>query len=216
MIGKVAHDVNNLLTVFCIHMELIQGEGLVTEALTRHFTAMTQASDQVKVLVGGLLSFARKKEPRRGDVDLNQLVLEARGLLTAGLGTSVTLQTSLEPGLPSLFLDGGQIHQVLMNLVINARDAMGEGGTIRVSTRRGPASVVLEVFDTGQGIPPDQIRRIFEPFFTTKPEGQGTGLGLSVVYGIVTAHEGTVQCVSTPGEGTRFQINFPAHPPGRP
>jgi PAS domain S-box-containing protein len=207
--GGVAHDVNNLLMVFLIHMDLIRAKGLATDELADHFTAMVQAADQVKVLVGDLLSFARKKEPRRVQVDLNELVLEARGLLTAVLGSSVILQTALEPGLPFLLLDGGQIHQVLMNLVINARDAMAEGGTIRISTWTGPESLVLEVLDTGQGIPPDLVPRIFEPFFTTKPEGKGTGLGLAVVYGIVTAHGGTVQCVSTPGEGTRFRMTFP-------
>jgi signal transduction histidine kinase len=97
-----------------------------------------------------------------------------------------------------------------MNLMINARDALTEGGTIRLSTWTGPGSVVLEVADTGPGIPPDLISRIFEPFFTTKPEGKGTGLGLAVVYGIVMAHGGTIQCSSTLGEGTRFRMTFPS------
>jgi PAS domain S-box-containing protein len=208
--GGVAHDVNNLLMVYSAHMELIEAEGLVTEKLARHFRAMNRAAEQVKALVGGLLSFARKKDPRRVETDLNQLVLEAQGLFGAVLGPGVSLQTALDPGLPPLLLDGGQIHQVLMNLMLNARDALAEGGTIRLSTWRDPGSVVLEIADTGQGIPPDQLSRIFEPFFTTKPEGKGTGLGLAVVYGIVTAHGGTIQCSSTPGEGTRFRISFPA------
>lgn len=211
--GGVAHDVNNLLTVFSIHLELIQAEGMVTPELARHLGTMVQAAEQVKVLVEGLLSFARKKEPRRVNVDLNVLILKAQDLFTAALGRSVSLQTSLEPGLPILLLDGGQINQILMNLVINARDAMAEGGTIHLSTWTGPESVVLEVSDTGQGIPPELIPRIFEPFFTTKPEGKGTGLGLAVVYGIVTAHGGTVHCISTLGESTRFRITFPVpHP----
>ena len=143
-------------------------------------------------------------------VDLNGLVQEAQGLLTAALGSGVSLQTALEPGLPCPLLDGGQIHQVLMNLVINARDAMPDGGTIRVSTWTAPRSVVLDVSDNGRGIPPELISHIFDPFFTTKPEGEGTGLGLAVAYGIVTAHGGTIQCVSTPGEGTSFRMTFPA------
>ena len=210
MASGVAHDVNNLLTVFGLQMEVIQAKGLAGGPLAPHFLIMAQAADQVKALVGGLLSFARKKEPRRVQVDLNGLVQEAQGLLTAALGSGVSLQTALEPGLPCPLLDGGQIHQVLMNLVINARDAMPDGGTIRVSTWTAPRSVVLDVSDNGRGIPPELISHIFDPFFTTKPEGEGTGLGLAVAYGIVTAHGGTIQCVSTPGEGTSFRMTFPA------
>jgi len=209
--GGVAHDVNNLLTVFSLQLDLIQAEGPVTAGLARHLGTMGRAAEQMKGLVEGLLSFARKKEPQRVGVDLNRLILEAKDFFTTVLGRSVNIQTSLEPQLPLLLLDGGQIHQVLMNLVINARDAMAEGGTIRLSTSAGPDSVTLEVSDEGQGIPPELIPRIFEPFFTTKPEGKGTGLGLAVVYGIVTAHAGTVHCTSTPGVGTRFRMSFPAY-----
>ncbi|MDR3673698.1 MAG: ATP-binding protein [Holophaga sp.] len=211
--GGVAHDVNNLLTVFFIHMDLIQAEGLATAALARHFKPMVQAAEQVKALVGGLLSFARKREPRRLDVDLNQLVLEVLDLFGPLLGPGVSLRTTLEAGLPLLLLDGGQVRQVVMNLVINARDALDSGGTIRLTTWTRPEGVILEVSDTGQGIAPELISRIFEPLFTTKAEGKGTGLGLAVVYGIVTAHGGTIQCSSTVGEGTRFRVTFPAPGP---
>ena len=207
--GGVAHDVNSLLTVLFVHLDLIRTEGLVTESLERHFQAMGRAAEHVQTLVGGLLSFARKKEPRRVAMDLNQVVLEARGLFGAVMGPGVSLESALEPRLPSLLLDGGQIHQVLMNLMINARDALPEGGMIRLATWTVPGSVVLEVSDTGQGIAPDLISRIFEPFFTTKPEGKGTGLGLAMAYGIVTAHGGTIHCASTVGKGTRFRITFP-------
>lgn len=207
--GGVAHDVNNLLMVLFNHMDVIQAEGPVSVGLARHLKVMAQASEQVKVLVGELLSFARKKEPRRVEVNLNVLVQEAKDLFVAILGRSVTLETSLEPSLPVLLLDAGQIHQILMNLIINARDAMPEGGVIKISTWKKLDTVVLEVSDTGPGIPPELISRIFEPFFTTKPEGQGTGLGLSVVYGIVTAHGGTLGCTSSPVAGTRFGIAFP-------
>jgi signal transduction histidine kinase/CheY-like chemotaxis protein len=216
MAAGVAHDVNNLLTVLCLQMARIEAGQPVAGSQTSPFLVMAQAVERVKDLVRGLLSFARKKAPRREPVDLNRLVLEAQGLLAATLGPNVALETALEPSLPLLLLDEGQINQVLMNLVINATDAMAEGGTIRVSTRATQRSVVLEVADNGLGIPSELVPRIFEPFFTTKAEGKGTGLGLAVVYGIVTAHGGTIQCLSTPGQGTGFLMKFPVQAGGSP
>jgi signal transduction histidine kinase len=212
--GAVAHDVNNLLAVMVAQLDFIQLEGLSTPALDRRIRTLDQAIQQAKNLANQLMSFARRQEPRRVEVDLNALILEARDLFQAALGKSVRLALDLAPGLPRLSLDPGQIHQLLMNLALNARDAMPAGGELTLRTRGSPElrEVALEVEDTGEGIPERIRSRIFEPFFTTKPEGKGTGLGLAVAYGIVTGHGGSIRCLSTPGTGTTFLIRFMAEP----
>jgi len=150
------------------------------------------------------------------DLDLNETVAQITKMLQRILGEDITLRTEYAPVLPMIQADTGMIEQILLNLSVNARDAMKEGGklTIRTSTEKRPGteevSACLQVADNGTGIAPDILPRIFEPFFTTKEVGKGTGLGLATVYGIVQQHHGTINVHSELGKGTTFTISFPA------
>ncbi|MCB0182595.1 MAG: hybrid sensor histidine kinase/response regulator, partial [Anaerolineae bacterium] len=170
--------------------------------------------------------FSRKQTMRPEVLDLRDTMSDLTHLLNRLMGEKVRLELDHDPGLQPIRADRRQLDQVLMNLVVNARDAMPEGGTVRVETRverlakplcRDQAEVpkgryvTIRVRDEGVGIPPEQIGRIFEPFFTTKRAGEGTGLGLSMVYGIVKQSGGYVFADSTPGQGTVFTLYFPVH-----
>jgi signal transduction histidine kinase len=168
------------------------------------------------------MGFSRKATPNRLMTNLNAIASEAGNLVTRALPIGIRLNLDLHPGLPDTLLDSGQIHQVIMNLVINARDAIQGPGFITLRTGRldiGPTTtlahgrppgpyVFLEVVDSGCGIAPDKLNRIFEPFYTTKG-AKGTGLGLSVVYGLVTEHGGFMECQSELGRGTLFRALLP-------
>jgi signal transduction histidine kinase len=158
-------------------------------------------------------------------LDLNESVLETEALLSSALGDDIRLELRLADDLPPIRADAGQISQVLVNLVLNARYAMPLGGAVEITTSTGrfdvgggvPDSeagecVLLTVADTGSGIPPELLTRIFEPFFSTKSPGKGTGLGLATVYGIVEESGGRIQVDSEPGVGTKFTIFLPALP----
>ncbi len=168
------------------------------------------------------MGFSRKMAPNRVKSSLNGLVVEAADLASHALPSGIQLSLDLSPNLPDADLDPGQIHQVVLNLVINARDAIQGSGHITLRTGQhdlgseaGPAHhrspgpyAYLEVEDTGCGIPEDQLSRIFEPFYTTKGPN-GTGLGLSMVYGLVTEHGGFMECQSQVGQGTLFRVMLP-------
>ncbi len=210
----LAHELNNPIGIISSRVELMlleaAGDSLPPdvrddlEVLHRH-------AQRVARIVQGLLSFARQSAGAWGPVDLNQVVDETLLLIEKQVARDgIALLRSLTPGLPLIEGDANAIQQVLMNLVINARDAMREGGQITVATEAGrtPREVRLLVRDTGIGIPPEILPRIFDPFFTTKPSG--TGLGLSISYGIVREHGGTVSVESEPGKGTTFTVTLPA------
>lgn len=166
--------------------------------------------------------FSRHEPPRREVVDLNGVVSDMRRLLGRVLGTDVRLVVQLEPTPAHVELDPGQLEQAILNLCLNARDAMPQGGTLTLETARvqpdplpgGPQQLMLAVTDTGCGMPPEVLSRVFEPFFTTKPPGRGTGLGLSTVFGIVQAAGGKVEVNSVPGQGSSFRLFLPAASPG--
>ncbi|MBI1788336.1 MAG: PAS domain S-box protein [Acidobacteria bacterium] len=156
-----------------------------------------------------LLAFSRRQPQRRQPVDLNASVRELETMLRRLLKENVEVRLDLDPDLAKVLADPSQIEQLLMNLVVNAGDAMPSGGVVSIETRNDGQRVRLHVRDTGVGMDPETASRVFEPFFTTKPEGQGTGLGLSTVYGIVQQSGGAIAVDSAPGRGAAFQISFP-------
>jgi two-component system cell cycle sensor histidine kinase/response regulator CckA len=222
--GGVAHDFNNLLTVINGFAEMLEGDPAVPGPAREMVRQVHRAGDRAAALTRLLLTFSRKQvlEPRV--LDLNELVRETARMLRRLLPADIDLAADLAAGLGRIKADPGQVEQVLMNLVVNARDAMPAGGKLTVGTRdvelgeeyarghlgvRPGAYVRLSVTDTGVGMDAATRARIFEPFFTTKPVGQGTGLGLSTVFGIVLQSGGHVEVYSEPGRGTTFKVYLP-------
>jgi signal transduction histidine kinase/ActR/RegA family two-component response regulator len=224
--GGIAHDFNNLLTIINGHAALLREspDGLASRDAEMSVDEIEKAGNQAAVLTRQLLAFSRKQMLQARVVNLNEIVRDLESMLGRLIGERIALTTALEPDLRNLSVDPGQIQQALMNLVVNARDAMPEGGRIVITTRnadRFPDAataltcgdcpcVVLEVRDTGHGMTPQTRAQIFEPFFTTKPEGKGTGLGLAMVYGIIRQSGGWIDVVSEVGDGTTFTLYFPA------
>lgn len=224
--GGIAHDFNNLLTAISGHCDLL---------LLRHGRADSEYSDLEQIrqnanraaaLVSQLLAFSRKQSLKPTRLDLQDLLSELTHLLNRLVGERIRLKLAHDPLLGPIRADRRRLEQVLMNLVVNARDAMPEGGTIRIETEavtlqeptpRGKVVLppgeyaVIRVIDTGCGIPAERLDKIFEPFFTTKRVGEGTGLGLSTVYGIVKQSGGYVFVSSEIGHGTTFELHFPVH-----
>jgi two-component system cell cycle sensor histidine kinase/response regulator CckA len=206
--GGLAHDVNNMLFAIGGHAYLLRArEKLAAESL-EELDQIDAAIARARSLTGKLLTFARGGSPERNRIQVNEIVVETLRLLSASLGSHVEVEVELDQELPHILADGGEVQQILMNFCVNARDAMDGRGQLRISTRRDGGFVRLDVEDSGPGIP-DAIRsRIFEPFFTTKKE-RGTGLGLSVVYGLVKNYGGTVSAANAPGRGARFTVRLP-------
>jgi two-component system cell cycle sensor histidine kinase/response regulator CckA len=220
--GGIAHDFNNLLAVMngyadisLLHMD---DSALMQKSLREIKRAVQRAGG----LVRQILTFSRKAEVNFAALDLNQLVRELVTLLAETFPRTVNLGMDLTEGLPPLTADHNQLQQIVLNLCVNARDAMPTGGTISIVTSAIPANTLgrpdavrdqryacLQVTDTGTGMTPEVRARIFEPFFTTKQVNQGTGLGLAVVYGIVASHHGFIEVESTPGVGSTFKIYLP-------
>jgi two-component system, cell cycle sensor histidine kinase and response regulator CckA len=214
--GGVAHDFNNLLTVIVGSSELLLARSDFDEEARELLTSIRQAGDRGATMTKQLLTFSRRQvvEPRL--FDLNALMREADRILRRLIGADVELSTSLAAAVIPVKADPGQIEQVVMNLVVNARDAMPGGGKLRLTTREagfelgsGRRQVAFSVTDTGSGIPDDVRSRIFEPFFTTKDPGKGTGLGLSTVHGIIGQAGGRVEVDSAMGRGTTFTVYLP-------
>jgi len=160
-------------------------------------------------LVRQMLTLARKAPARLEPINLNSVVDETLQLVAETFPPTISRVFHNDPRLPPLLGDPTQMQQLLLNLCVNARDAMPEGGTLRVETEGLPEAAVLRVADTGVGMDEATKSRIFEPFFTTKAPGRGTGLGLSMVFGIVEGHGGTIRVESQPGQGTTFECRFP-------
>jgi len=224
--GGVAHDFNNLLTAISGHCDLLLLRHDPGDSDYADLMQISQNTNRAAALVGQLLAYSRKQTLRPEIMDLREMLSDLIHLLNRLVGEPVTLSVRYGVELWAVRADKRQLEQVLMNLVVNARDAMPEGGDIRITTenmqldaplRRDRAVVapgryvVVRVADSGVGIAPDQIDKIFEPFFTTKRAGEGTGLGLSTVYGIVKQTGGFIFADSRPGEGTDFMLMLPAH-----
>jgi PAS domain S-box-containing protein len=214
--GGIAHDFNNLLTVMSSCSELLLLDLAQEDRRRTDVEEIRRAAQRAAGLTRQLLAFSRKQILQPTMLDLNAIVSELEKMLRRVLGEDVALVTALDPDLGFVRADHGQVEQVLMNLVVNARDAMPGGGRILIRTRNiaqgeGDPLVALEVIDEGVGISSDALPHIFEPFYTTKEQGKGTGLGLSTVYGIVKQSGGEVEVDTTLGSGTTFRILFPRY-----
>ncbi|MGH7545921.1 MAG: PAS domain S-box protein, partial [Gemmatimonadota bacterium] len=222
--GGVAHDFNNLLTAILGHAGLLLGELAPTDPMRSELEEIKKAGERAATLTRQLLAFSRKQMLRPKIFDLNVVVAEMNKMLRRLIGEDIELTTVLDESLGRVRADPGQIEQVIVNLAVNARDAMPEGGKLTIETanielderyaeRRAVVQpgryVMLAVSDTGSGMPPEIQTKIFEPFFTTKEVGKGTGLGLATVYGIVKQSEGYIWVYSEPGHGTTFKMYLP-------
>jgi CheY-like chemotaxis protein len=223
--GGVAHDFNNLLTVIRGYSELLLGRLGPTDAMRKDMEEIKKAADRASGLTRQLLAFSRRQFIAAKVVDLNALVANMDGMLRRLIGEDIVeLCAELDSSAGAIKADPGQVEQVIMNLVVNARDAMPTGGRLTIETRNvtigkgvrldavgvAPGSyVLLAVRDTGHGMDAETRSHLFEPFFTTKEKGKGTGLGLSTVYGIVKQSGGSITVESAPGRGTTFRIYFP-------
>jgi PAS domain S-box-containing protein len=223
--GGVAHDFNNLLTIITGHSELLLSQPAVVGGVRESVTAINQAGERAAALTGQLLGFSRQSILQPKALDLNAVVAETSKMLHRLIGEDIEFATVLGSDLKRVKVDVGQLDQVLMNLAVNARDAMPAGGKLTIETanvllsedyaamhldcKAGP-HVMLAITDTGSAMSPEVLARIFEPFFTTKGIGKGSGLGLAMVYGIVQQSEGCMHVYSEPGHGTTFKIYLPA------
>lgn len=223
--GGVAHDFNNILAVIMMQSELLLTQGDVAESVRDGIQQIRAAAQRAANLTRQLLAFSRRQVMQARDLDLNDVVTNLAKMLQRIIGEDVRLELHLHPTPLMTHADAGMLDQVLMNLAVNARDAMPKGGRLIIETTAREFSaaeaaalldvkpghyVGLSVSDTGCGIPPEILPRIFEPFFTTKEPGKGTGLGLATVFGIVKQHGGCIQVASEPGRGTTFEVYLPA------
>ena len=222
--GGVAHDFNNILTVIHGAASILSGSPHFHPALANALHDIERAAERGGHLTRQLLAFSRQQAMQAADVDLNHVVSNLARLLARVLGEDIVLRLDLDSEPATIHADTGMLEQVLVNLAVNARDAMPSGGTLGITTQHiiiseadaalhpdakaGPTAR-LTVADSGCGIAPEILPRIFEPFFTTKAEGKGTGLGLATVFGIVRQHGGWIEVASEPGQGATFRVFFP-------
>ncbi len=206
----VAHEVNTPLAGISSYSQMLMQQIPDTDPRHQLLEKIHRQTSRASSIVNNLLNFSRVTEARYAPVDLNRVIDDTIQLLDAQLrNTEIEVVRRYADGLPLAFGDGPKLQQVLMNLIINARDAMPQGGTLEISTEWDEDSVVIAVRDTGLGIAPEHLAKIYDPFFTTKQIGKGTGLGLAVSYGIIRDHGGHIDVESKPGEGARFQITLP-------
>jgi signal transduction histidine kinase/sugar lactone lactonase YvrE len=212
--GGIAHDFNNLLMAILGYAELTLQHVPEPGPARDHVEEIRKASERAASLTRQLLAFSRRQVLQPVELDINAVIAELEDMLGRLIGDDVRLTTRLTPGLGKVRADVGQLQQVILNLAVNARDAMPDGGTLTLETgnvqrRPGESHVMLAVSDTGSGMDELTRARIFEPFFTTKEVGKGTGLGLATTYGIVKQSGGDIFVHSIPGAGTRFEIILP-------
>jgi hypothetical protein len=223
----IAHDFNNLLTAISGYTDMAKSVLAPEHAAHQFLDIVDSAVRDAGDIANSLLTFSRKTAAAKAPADLRKVLGDSLKLLRRLLPAAIEVQASLSGELP-IFVDAdvGQMHQVLMNLVTNARDAMPKGGTIRISLTTeesaivpgrasvgGPPTALLVVEDTGVGMKRDVVAKIFDPFFTTKTRGKGTGLGMAMVHGIIEQHRGRIEVDSRPGKGTRVSIHLPCCQP---
>jgi signal transduction histidine kinase len=224
--GGIAHDLNNVLMPILIGTQYLSEKLTTGEDTKKMLQTMTASAKRGSEMISQILAFARGVGGEPTVLDLKPLLAEMEKLARETFPRAIRIQIRTDPELYSVMGNATQLHQVLLNLCVNARDAMPHGGSLRIeaenltleskATRLHPepisgSHVLISVADTGQGISPELLDKIFEPFFTTKAPGKGTGLGLSTVQGIVKSHGGFLDVSSTPGKGTTFQVYLPAH-----
>lgn len=209
--GGVAHDFNNLLAAVTGNLYLLEQESDLSERGRRFAARASSAAERGATLTRRLLAFARLQPLSPSAVDVDAFIRDLADLIEYSVGENVSVELDLDAGGACAWVDRGQLENALLNLAINARDAMPDGGTVRLISRYESAGdlVSIEVADTGQGMSAETRDRVFEPFFTTKT-GSGSGLGLSIVYGFVKQSGGDVQITSAPGRGTSFLLHLPA------
>ncbi len=209
----VAHELNEPLGAILGYSELIRDSFGLPDQTARDLERIIRASLRGREIVRQLLVFARQHAAERKPLRIEPVLREALSLVGARIRRShVQVHTEIAADLPMVTGDSGQLQQVFVNLCVNAAQAMPAGGQLALRATRAGDGVAVVVEDTGTGMDEDTLRRAFDPFFTTKDVGQGTGLGLSVVHGIVTAHGGTIRASSRPGHGTRFELQLPGVP----
>lgn len=223
--GGVAHDFNNILAIILMQIELTLSEVELPARAQEGLEQIRQAAEQAANLTRQLLLFGRRQVMQAGNLDLNETVSRLARMLQRILGEDIRLELQLHPEPLWARADAGMLDQVLMNLAVNARDAMSQGGRLLIETEARVVReleadlhpdampgrwVCMRVSDTGSGIPPEVLPRVFEPFFTTKEPGKGTGLGLATVFGIVKQHSGWITAQSEAGRGTTFEVFLPA------
>ncbi|HEX2168354.1 MAG TPA: PAS domain S-box protein, partial [Longimicrobiales bacterium] len=224
--GGIAHDFNNLLTAITSYTQFLLDDIASDDRRYGDVVEIRRATERAASLTRQLLAFGRQQVVQPRVVSLNAIVLDIDRMLRRLVREDIAIQLTLDPDLGAVEIDPGQVEQVLVNLVVNARDAIPGGGTLMIETantdvsndavrrkaepamRAGPY-VLLSISDTGTGMPDEVLNHIFEPFFTTKEPGRGTGLGLATVYGIVRQAQGHISVYSEPGHGTRFRILLP-------
>ncbi len=221
--GGIAHDFNNILGIILGHTSLIKGVKYEPMKTQQSIDVIRKTTERAASLVRQLLTFARKGDVNLESARVNEAIIEIIKLLHETFPKTITISTDLQQNLPSIVADVTQLHQVLLNLCVNARDAMPNGGSLSLSSRLVPYEMVqsqfpnaiavqhveINIADTGTGMDEATKKRIFEPFFTTKEKGKGTGLGLAVVFGIIENHDGYIAVDSGVGQGTKFRLYFP-------
>ncbi|MGH7497941.1 MAG: ATP-binding protein [Gemmatimonadales bacterium] len=222
--GGIAHDFNNLLTAIIGYVKFVERALPAGSPVRDDVGEIDRAARRAALLTSQLLSYARRQMVIPTPVDVNTSVASLQPMLRRLLSEDIEIESALDPGVWLTRIDRGQFEQLIVNMAVNARDAMPQGGTLRLETgntvlgaeeaRRNPEMLageyaVLSIADTGLGMTPEVAARVFEPFFTTKPVGQGTGLGLAMCYGIVKQADGHISLTSEPGRGSRFQVFLP-------
>jgi signal transduction histidine kinase len=214
--GGIAHEFNNLLTGILGYSDLLSSALPEDDPLLAYVTPIHSCAERAAVLTRQLLAFSRKQVVSPRPLELNEVLLGFEKMLRGLMGEDVQVVFQLQPDLPRVHADPGQIEQVLVNLGLNAREAMPRGGVLTVSTLQDEELVCLAVRDTGTGMSDEVLAHLFEPFFTTKEVGKGPGLGLAAVHGIVHQNGGSIDVQSAPGKGTTITLFLPGlNEPGR-
>lgn len=216
--GGIAHDFNNLLQVINGYTDILLEECGEEDPRHQYLTFVREAGERAATLTQQLLTFSRKQVPQLKLLDMNRAVAETEAIFRRIIGENIELRSLPDSTPCRVYADPGQMSQMMLNLAINARDAMPQGGALELATAKivedGLPYVELRVTDTGTGMTDEVLKHLFEPFFTTKERGSGTGIGLATVYGIVQQHDGRISVSSVLGEGSTFRILLPCAPEG--
>lgn len=206
----IAHEINEPLATILGFSQLVAQDNTLSHTSAKDIRKIVNAAMHAREIVRKLMLFSRQMPPKKEEVDLNKIIEDGLYFLESRCAKqSVTIERILEKGLPKIIADPGQIHQILVNLTVNAMQAMPSGGLVTIKTAWKNDFIEFSVSDTGIGMDEDMQHKLFIPFFTTKDIDQGTGLGLSVTHGIVSSHHGEIKVISAPGKGSTFTITLP-------